>query len=72
MTWTFSLFHFTPLPGDEIHVRIGISVDTETIPEELRDYVLEQNAKIAVGNLLEDAPIWKRKRFLRKPSDPCS
>jgi phenylpropionate dioxygenase-like ring-hydroxylating dioxygenase large terminal subunit len=61
------LFHFTPLPGDQIHVRIGISVDKETIPEELREFVLEQNAKIAVGNLLEDAPIWKRKRFQTAP-----
>jgi hypothetical protein len=49
-------------------VRIGISVDKETIPEALRDYVLEQNARIAVANLLEDAPIWKRKRFLQSPT----
>ena len=62
------LFHFTPEPEDTIHFRIGISADQNTIPAELTDFVLAQNAKIAVDNLLEDAPIWKHKRFWRRPT----
>jgi phenylpropionate dioxygenase-like ring-hydroxylating dioxygenase large terminal subunit len=61
------LFHFTPEPEGRIHFRIGISADEATIPEEARDFVLEQNARIAVANLLEDAPIWKHKRFRSRP-----
>jgi phenylpropionate dioxygenase-like ring-hydroxylating dioxygenase large terminal subunit len=62
------LFHFTPEPEGKIHFRIGISADESTIPEDAREFVLEQNAKIAVDNLLEDAPIWKHKRFWRRPT----
>ena len=62
------LFHFTPIPQDRVHFRIGISLDRETIPEELRPLVLEQNCKMSIANLLEDAPIWKHKRFMGRPT----
>jgi len=61
------LFHFTPIPENKVHFRIGISVDKEKIPEELRAFVHQQNAKIAIDNLLEDSPIWKHKKFIERP-----
>jgi phenylpropionate dioxygenase-like ring-hydroxylating dioxygenase large terminal subunit len=61
-------FHFTPIPDEKVHFRIALSVDESTVASELRDFVLEQNAQIAIANLLEDAPIWKHKRFMRNPT----
>ena len=60
------LFHFTPV-GDEVHFRIGIAADTATVPEELWAFVARTNGQIARDNLLEDAPIWRHKRFNARP-----
>ena len=60
------LFHFTP-EGDQVHFRIGVAADTRTVPEELRAFVAGANGQLARDNLLEDAPIWKHKRFNARP-----
>ena len=51
----------------EVHFRIGTAADTATLPEELRALVASANGQLARDNLLEDAPIWKRKRFNPRP-----
>ena len=60
------LFHFTPV-GEQVHFRIAIPADKTTVPEELREFVAGANGQLARDNLLEDAPIWKHKRFNARP-----
>ena len=60
------LFHFTPV-GDQVHFRMAVAADTTTVPEELRKFVAGANGQLARDNLLEDAPIWKHKRFNARP-----
>lgn len=62
------LFYFTPIADGKVKFRVGVSGDKSTIPDEGMDFVLAQNEKIIVANLLEDADIWKYKTFFSKPA----
>jgi 3-ketosteroid 9alpha-monooxygenase subunit A len=61
------LFHFAPIPGGRLRLRLALSVDTTTVPASSVDFVLQRNAEISKANLDEDAPIWARKKFQTRP-----
>jgi phenylpropionate dioxygenase-like ring-hydroxylating dioxygenase large terminal subunit/putative sterol carrier protein len=62
------LFHFTPIPGDRVLYRVGISIDERTVPTDLHELVYRRNAELLRQNFDQDRTIWKYKTYHQRPA----
>jgi putative sterol carrier protein len=61
------IYHFTPVPGGEILLRVGFSANLQTMPADIVEEVQARNLQMLEQNFREDETIWKYKRYLISP-----
>ena len=61
------LFHFTPIPGDRVLLRIGFAANRTTMPDDMIEVVQDTNRQMTADHFEQDRAIWKYKRHVLRP-----